>query len=203
MFAYGWDPYFPAWPDVLQLNAFHPGLRQTAIKTLADIARQCDGVRCDMAMLLLNAIFERTWGHRAGPRPATEYWRDVIQAVKGRHPRFLLLAEAYWDREWDLQQQGFDYCYDKRLYDRLAHDTAESVRLHLCADPPTRRSAFASSKTMMSLAPFRPCSPQGTRRRGGHGHDSGGQTLSRRAVRRKKDQASCLPWPPSCRTGRL
>ncbi len=44
------------------------------------------------------------------------------------------MAEAYWDLEWELQQQGFDYCYDKRLYDRLEHDTAESVRLHLCAD---------------------------------------------------------------------
>jgi hypothetical protein len=41
---------------------------------------------------------------------------------------------AYWDLEWELQQQGFDYCYDKRLYDRLEHDRAESVRLHLGAD---------------------------------------------------------------------
>ncbi len=43
------------------------------------------------------------------------------------------MAEAYWDLEWDLQQLGFDYCYDKRLYDRLEHDNAESVRLHLTA----------------------------------------------------------------------
>ena len=27
VFARGRDPYFPAWPDVLQLNAFQPGLR--------------------------------------------------------------------------------------------------------------------------------------------------------------------------------
>ena len=33
-----------------------------------------------------------------------------------------------------MQQQGFDFCYDKRLYDRLEHENAESVRLHLCAD---------------------------------------------------------------------
>jgi len=44
------------------------------------------------------------------------------------------MAEAYWDLEWELQQQGFNYCYDKRLYDHLEHDSAESVRLHLCAD---------------------------------------------------------------------
>ena len=36
--------------------------------------------------------------------------------------------------EWTLQQQGFDLCYDKRLYDRLATSRAESVRGHLQAD---------------------------------------------------------------------
>ena len=134
VFARGRDPYFPAWPDVLQLNGFQPGLRQAVIETLMDIAGQCDGVRCDMAMLLINAIFERTWGNRAGNRPAAEYWVEVIPAIKQAHPDFLFMAEAYWDLEWELQQQGFDYCYDKRLYDRLEHDSAESVRLHLCAD---------------------------------------------------------------------
>ena len=134
VFARGRDPYFPAWPDVLQLNAFQPGLRQAVIETLADIAGQCDGVRCDMAMLLINSIFERTWGNRPGGRPAAEYWVEVIAAIKKAHPDFLFMAEAYWDLEWELQQQGFDYCYDKRLYDRLEHDGAESVRLHLCAD---------------------------------------------------------------------
>ena len=132
--ACGRDPYFPAWPDVLQLNVFGPGLRQAVVATLTDIANQCDGVRCDMAMLLLNNIFERTWGGRAGPRPATEYWVDVIPAIKKAHSGFRFIAEAYWDLEWELQQQGFDFCYDKRLYDRLEHDSAESVRLHLCAD---------------------------------------------------------------------
>jgi hypothetical protein len=135
VFACGRDPYFPAWPDVLQLNAFDPGLRQAAADTLLSIAAQSDGVRCDMAMLLINGVFERTWGGRAGPMPATEYWRDVIPAVKNSWPNFLFMAEAYWGMEWELQQQGFDFCYDKRLYDRLEHDSPENVRLHLCADP--------------------------------------------------------------------
>jgi hypothetical protein len=133
IFAYGRDPYFPPWRDVLQLNAFHPGLRGVAIDTVTNIAGQCDGVRCDMAMLLLNSIFERTWGSGAGPKPATEYWADLIAAIKSAHPEFVFIAEAYWDREWKLQQQGFDYCYDKRFYDRLAHGNAESVRAHLSA----------------------------------------------------------------------
>ena len=135
VFACGRDPYFPAWPDVLQLNAFRPGLRKAVVETLLEAANQCDGVRCDMAMLLLNSVFDRTWGARAGPPPPTEYWVDVIPAIKRAHPEFLFIAEAYWDLEWELQQKGFDFCYDKRLYDRLEHENAESVRLHLSADP--------------------------------------------------------------------
>ena len=135
VFACGKDPFFPAWPDVLQLNAFQPALRMGVLETVSKVARQCDGVRCDMAMLVINSIFERTWGNRVGTRPDTEYWVELISTIKNKSPQFLFIAEAYWDLESELQQQGFDYCYDKRLYDRLEHDSAESVRLHLCADP--------------------------------------------------------------------
>jgi hypothetical protein len=133
-FACGRDPYFPAWADVLQLNAFLPGLRRAIFETLSSIAEQCDGVRCDMAMLLLNSIFERTWAARAGPKPAADYWEDVIPAIKRKYPGWLFIAEAYWGLEWELQQQGFDFCYDKTLYDRLERTDAENLRLHLCAD---------------------------------------------------------------------
>jgi len=136
VFACGRDPYFPAWSDVLQLNAFHPGLRRAVLDTLSDIAAQCDGVRCDMAMLVLNGIFERTWGRRAGGKPANDYWTTLIPAIKSEHPDFRFIAEAYWDLEWELQQQGFDFCYDKRLYDRMERGPAESVRQHLLADLP-------------------------------------------------------------------
>jgi hypothetical protein len=132
--AHGRDPYFPPWRDVAQLNAFSPALRQAAFKTVLDIAEQCDGMRCDMAMLMMNSIFERTWGARAGQKPGREYWVELIGAVRERYPQILFVAEAYWDLEWELQQQGFHYCYDKRLYDRLEHGPAEQVQLHLCAD---------------------------------------------------------------------
>ncbi|MFN8006128.1 MAG: alpha-amylase family glycosyl hydrolase [Terriglobia bacterium] len=160
-FACGRDPYFPAWQDVLQLNAFNPGLRQSVKETLLSLGGQCDGIRCDMAMLLLNSIFQRTWGSRAGDRPETEYWTELIATVKRVYPEFLFIAEAYWDLEWELQQQGFDFCYDKRLYDRLEHSSAEDIRLHLCADlgyqqkllrflenhdEPRAGSAFSSAK---------------------------------------------------------
>jgi Alpha amylase, catalytic domain len=132
--ANGRDPYFPPWPDVVQLNAYSPALRQAVAETLSAIGEQCDGLRCDMAMLMTNEVFGRTWGERAGPAPEDEYWTTLIGRVKAVHPGLLFMAEAYWDMEWTLQQQGFDLCYDKRLYDRLIHDSAESVRGHLQAD---------------------------------------------------------------------
>jgi hypothetical protein len=132
-FARGRDPYFPPWADVLQLDAFSPSYRLALAETLAGIAEQCDGVRVDMAMLLVTRVFARTWGARVGPPPPRELWQEVLSTTKARHPGFLLMAEAYWDMEWELQQLGFDACYDKRLYDRLEHGGGEPVRQHLCA----------------------------------------------------------------------
>jgi hypothetical protein len=132
--AFGRDPYFPPWIDVLQLNTFRPEVRTASADVLSMIAEHCDGVRCDMAMLPMNDIFARTWDSRVGPAPTVDYWIFVIEVVKGRHPNLVLIAEAYWDLEWELLQQGFNYCYDKQLYDRLIDGNLESVRLHLQAD---------------------------------------------------------------------
>jgi hypothetical protein len=132
--AHGRDPYFPPWPDVVQLNAYSPDMRTATAATLADIADQCDGIRCDMAMLMTNVVFGKTWAGWSGPAPAEEFWPLVIGMVRQRNPRVVLLAEAYWDMEWELQQQGFDFCYDKRLYDRLVEGVAHGVRDHLRAD---------------------------------------------------------------------
>jgi hypothetical protein len=132
--ARGRDPYFAPWPDVVQLNAFHPRLRDATATVLASIGEQCDGVRCDMAMLLMNDVFARTWSAWAGDRPAQDFWPDVLGRLRERHADLVLIAEAYWNLEWSLQRQGFDFCYDKRLYDRLVHDDAAAVRGHLHAD---------------------------------------------------------------------
>lgn len=136
--AYGRDPYFPGWPDTFQLNYRHPALREAMIDTLREIGRACDGVRCDMAMLVLPEIFSRTWGERSEPSDGSapaegSFWPVAIGRVKAERPDFVFLAEAYWDLEWTLQQQGFDYCYDKRLYDRLREGHAGPVRDHLRA----------------------------------------------------------------------
>ena len=137
--AQGRDPYFPSWPDTLQLNYRSESLRAAMIGEMSRVADQCDGIRCDMSMLLLPDVIERTWGNLSlpadGSRPIdAPFWPAAIAHVKTRHPDFQFMAEVYWDREWELQQQGFDYTYDKRLYDRLRSRDAESVRGHLNAD---------------------------------------------------------------------
>jgi hypothetical protein len=132
-FACGRDPFFPPWTDTAQLNYFNPDTRSAAVAVLEDLSAHCDGVRCDMAMLLLNDVFERVWRptlRDAWPRPPEEFWPHAI----GRAPAFTFLAEVYWDLEWTLQQQGFHFTYDKRLLDRLRERDARAVRLHLAAE---------------------------------------------------------------------
>ena len=138
-FARGGHPWSPPWRDVVQLNAFSSGMRQATVETLRAIGEQCDGVRCDMAMLLVNEAFGRTWGELAGSAPAEEFWPHVLGRVRSHHPHMLFVAEVYGELDWALQQQGFDYCYDKTLYDRLVGSDASSVRVHLQADPAFQR----------------------------------------------------------------
>lgn len=126
--AFGRDPYFAGWPDTLQLDYSNPATQQAMCSELLRIASQCDGVRCDMAMLVLPDVFERTWGRRA-----PLFWPDTTRRVRDRVPGFCFLAEVYWDLEWTMQQQGFDYAYDKRLYDRLRDGHARPVREHFRA----------------------------------------------------------------------
>lgn len=132
--ARGRDPYFPPWIDTAQLNAYHPAMRQATIDTLIDIGNQCDGVRCDMAMLMMNPIFKKTWGKRAGEQPKTDFWNKVIPSVREAHPDMLFMAEVYWNLEHELQQQGFNYTYDKTLYDRMVNNEVGEIKAHLTAE---------------------------------------------------------------------
>ncbi len=128
LLAHGRDPYFAGWPDTLQLNYGNPATQEAMAGELLKIAGQCDGVRCDMAMLVLPDVFERTWGLKAAP-----FWPQATRRVREQSPGFCFMAEVYWDLEWALQQQGFDCTYDKRLYDRLRDRHARPVREHFWA----------------------------------------------------------------------
>ena len=129
LLAYGRDPYFPGWPDTLQLDYAEPATQEAMLGELLAIGARCDGVRCDMAMLVLPDVFERTWGRR----PA-DFWPTATLRVRQVEPGFCFMAEVYWDLEWTMLQQGFDYAYDKRLYDRLRAGVAGPVLGHLAAD---------------------------------------------------------------------
>ena len=139
--ACGRDPYFPAWPEVVQLDASRSDVRRASTEVVSSIADRCDGVRCDMAMLMLDDVFARTWGDRTtGPDDDRGYWPPLIESVRATHPDFVFWAEAYWDLEPVLVEQGFDACYDKRLYDRMVHhEPASSIRAHLEADADYQR----------------------------------------------------------------
>jgi len=138
-FAHGRDPFFPAWQDTIQVNYFSSEAREFMIKNLLHLAGLCDGLRCDMAMLALNNVFKNTWGavlNREGyEKPKQEFWKIAIEIVKDFRTDFIFIAEAYWELEWELQQMGFDFTYDKKLTDRLETGKVLSIKEHLTADP--------------------------------------------------------------------
>ena len=143
--AHGKDPFFPAWVDTAQLDYRQPATHTAMIEELHAVATLCDGVRCDMAMLALKDEFARIWTKFPGPDvPAEkEFWTEAIPAIRQTHPEFLFLAEAYWDLEGPLLKQGFDYAYDKRLYDYLVVRNYPEARRHLFAVPPEFLNAGA------------------------------------------------------------
>lgn len=136
--AHGRDPFFPPWSDTAQLNYFESETRELMIKKLAYIASVADGVRCDMAMLPLNNVFQNTWLgvlNKSGyKRPDEEFWKTAITRTKELKHGFMFMAEAYWSLEWQLQQLGFDYTYDKTLTDRLSEGDVAGIRAHLQAE---------------------------------------------------------------------
>ncbi|NTV05032.1 MAG: alpha-amylase [Chlorobiaceae bacterium] len=117
--AYGKDPYYDPWTDTLQLNYARKETRNMMTENLCRISELCDAVRCDMAMLILKSVFNTTWSNLGGAMKE-EFWHSAITAVKRLYPDFLFLAESYWNKEWELQQQGFDFTYDKPFYDYIS-----------------------------------------------------------------------------------
>jgi glycosidase len=138
--AFGRDPYFPGWRDTFQLDYRRAGVRARLVDTLQSIADQCDGVRCDMAMLVLNDVFERTWGRLPDGDAEGEFWADAIDAVRALHPGFRFIAEAYWGLEERLRLLGFDFTYNKGAYDAIVHRDLAGLRHAL-----NQRGAMAGS----------------------------------------------------------
>ena len=136
--ANGKDPYFAPWTDVAQLDYRRVATRTAMRKLLVSLAAKCDGVRCDMAMLMLNDVFAKTWAHLPTDTPslANEFWPDAIKEAKQAQPGFIFMAEVYWGLEGRLQSLGFDYTYDKALYDDLIERHSAEAQRKLLTHPP-------------------------------------------------------------------
>ncbi len=151
--AHGKDPFFPAWTDTVQLDYRRAATRAAMTDLLLSVAERCDGVRCDMAMLLLNDIFVKTWERFPVLKPQlsiddtqtpiAEFWASAVPAVKQAYPEFMFLAEIYWGLEPRLQALGFDYTYDKTLYDELVARNPAGVHHHLLGKSPQFVAASA------------------------------------------------------------
>lgn len=145
IFAHGKDPFFPAWKDTIQVNYFSEEARQKMIDYLMHVSQYCDGVRCDMAMLVDNPVFRKTWSETKRRKdysiPETEFWEDAINKLKSQRNDFTFIAEVYWDREYELQQLGFDFTYDKTFTERLIAGDVDEIKAHLWADDGFQRQS--------------------------------------------------------------
>ncbi len=134
-FAHGRDPHFYSWSDTAQLNLFNPKTREFLHNILNYLFTLCDGLRCDMVMLMLNKVFAETWKmYLDTPQPQEEFWPKAIKEIKEKNNYFTFLAEVYWGLDWEVQEMGFDYTYDKTLYDRLLLSNAQDIQGHLNAE---------------------------------------------------------------------
>lgn len=130
IFAHGRARYSSGWTDTVQLDYRKHETRKAMVEELMSVAEFCDGVRCDMAMMVINEVFLGIWGG-AFESPDSEFWPMAIAKVKSRYPDFLMVAEAYWGLDGKLQEQGFNYTYDKYLYELLVHDDTTQIYSHL------------------------------------------------------------------------
>jgi hypothetical protein len=131
--AYGRDKYGSIWTDTAQFNYWEPATIAIRIQDLLTVASFADGIRCDMAMLLINDIISDVWSYELGAwgysRPAAEFWVTAIAEVKAAFPETFFLAEVYWGLASTLLAQGFDYAYDKEgLYDALRGGNLDAIR---------------------------------------------------------------------------
>lgn len=129
IYFYGRDPHFDGWSDTVQWDFSKQGTFALHLDILTKISLVCDGVRCDMAMLMDPQVFYKTHGKYALP-----YWKPLISEIKSMHPEFQFIAEVYWDMEYYMQTLGFDFTYDKKLYDKMKDISSSAVREHLLSN---------------------------------------------------------------------
>jgi hypothetical protein len=121
--AYGCGAWCDPWTDVAQFNYMDQNFRASRIAVLKKIASLADGIRCDMAHLIINNAFWDYWKTQLlawnYTESNTEFWSDAISAVKTEYPECIFMAESYGDVLGTLHSFGFDFTYDKDPLDHL------------------------------------------------------------------------------------
>jgi hypothetical protein len=129
----GW--WGSSWMDTLQYNYWNLDFRKAQTERLVQVASVADYIRCDMAYLCLNDQVQDNWGTQLASwgytRPSSEFWADAIKATKAAYPHVQFLAEVYDPWGYPLQSLGFDFTYDKHLYDLLGNGNLDNLRGYL------------------------------------------------------------------------
>ncbi|MBE2278917.1 MAG: glycosidase [Ignavibacteriaceae bacterium] len=137
-FVHSRDPFFPPWRDTAQVNIFSEEAREHLTNELLSIAPLCDGIRCDMAILSLNTVFSNTWqgliSNGEKKNITQEFWSIALNKLKENFPDVITIAESYWNQEQYLQLLGFDFTYDKTLFDKIRANTVTEIKSHLHSD---------------------------------------------------------------------
>jgi len=151
--AFGRGPYDGPWTDTLQINYFSPRAVELVAELIVSVAKRADGIRLDMAHLILNEVFERAWGpvmQKSGfSRPHREFWEMVISLVKSRYPDTIFMSEAYDyyftspPEQELLVNLGIDFSYNKIVLDKLEEHHLGHLKDYIRSQPQSKLSKMA------------------------------------------------------------
>ena len=132
-FLYGKDPNFGSWCDTVQIDYSNPKTHVFMTQKFEYLASLCDGVRCDMAMLIESEIFQKTWSELLKKSIPTyqSFWQTTTVKIKKLYPNFVFIAEVYWNMEEQMLKNGFDFVYNKEFLDSLVHQNFDQLQDNL------------------------------------------------------------------------
>ena len=125
-----------AWKDVRQYDYSNKKLWLFQLENLIKIAKYCDGIRCDVAWLIINDIFKRCF-KTINNDINEEFWSFAISEIKKLYPNIIFIAEVFgkkWISDY-LLKCGFNFVYDITPFDILnKNNTNEFVERNKTID---------------------------------------------------------------------
>jgi len=145
--AYGRGPYDGPWTDTLNVNYWSPAAIAIMKDIFVNIAKRVDAIRIDMAMLVLNDVWENAWSDVMASggwaRPEADFWADAISTAKAE-TSLVIVSEAYDyymtsppEQEY-LTNLGVDYSYNKKVLDVIEEQHLDEMRGFLFQQPQWR-----------------------------------------------------------------